>query len=641
MKKIKITPFCISWLLFILWGIYVKSWAKDQIIFKNAIYLKKTVETLLLEFNKIPKYNLEKTNKKLKITLFDTIPGDFSWIKKLPNDIFQEINVSIEKNRLALEFVLTRDFNFQAIPSGTRLSIELLWKKKGKPVFVKITGKKVKEEPILSLPLKTIAGSGFPQYEVPTAFRGVKLEIPLAEKKYTGIPISVDFQNADIHAVLRFLAEIGGINIVVSDKVKGTVTLKLNHVPWDEVLDLVLSSNGLAKIKIGNVIKISTLQELKQEAEWYKDYITTIAQEKEGLKKEAESYTNYLKAIRDMQEEGPLVTKIFHLKFINVEKVIDRKKGQTIIEKLKELIKSPSKITCDPRTNVLIVKATPKVLKEIENIIKTIDKPRKQVLIEARIVEIGNNYIHQLGIKWGGMYYKSSEHTFVGITPGGGGINYAFSGYNSASLSITAPPSAIVDLGISGATTNLGIILGWVENGLLTLDAQLSALEQQGVARVVSKPTIITLDRETAEIKQGYKIPYLVYVPNVATPTTSFIDAGLKLDVTPHITPEGKILLDLTIEKTTPDWAHNVQGVPSLYTHTIQTSAMVNNGETLVIGGIKIKDISETVDSVPGLSRLPLIGELFKRHSKSMSNTELLIFITPKIISVEVKGVDY
>ncbi len=121
----------------------------------------------------------------------------------------------------------------------------------------------------------------------------------------------------------------------------------------------------------------------------------------------------------------------------------------------------------------------------------------------------------------------------------------------------------------------------------------------------------------------------------------SFIDAGLKLLVTPHITPEGKILLDIKIEKSTPDWGHSVQGVPSLYTNTIQTSAMVENGETLVLGGIKIKDISETVESVPGLSRLPLIGELFKRRSKSLSNTELLVFITPKIVSVDVKGVDY
>ncbi len=520
MRNMRKVIFYIIWILLILWGSYVKSWAEEQIIFKDAIYLKKPVESILFEFNKLPEYKLEKKGKKLKVVFFNTIPGDSSWIKDLPKDIFQEINASMEKDKIILEFTLKRDFNFQAIPSGTRLSVEILWKHKKKPLFIKISGKKVEQKKeIPEAPLRTMSTSGLPAYEIPTAFKGTKFEIPLTEKKYNGTPISVDFQNADIHAVLRFLAEIGGINIVVSDKVKGTVTLKLNHVPWDEVLDLVLASNGLAKIKIGNVIKISTLEELKKEADLYRDYITAIVQEKEGLKQEAESYKNYLRALRDMQEEGPLITKVFHLKFINVEKIIDKKKNQTLIDKLKELIKSPSKITCDPRTNTIIVKAPAKVLKEIEKVIKIVDKPRKQILIEARIVEIGNSYMHQLGIRWGGTYFKPSDYTFIGVSPSGSmatsNLNYNFpgGGHGNATVSLSFPASAIVDLGVSGATTNLGVMMGWVEKSIFALDAQLSALEQQGVARVISKPSVITLDRETAEIKQDIKFPILYMFP--------------------------------------------------------------------------------------------------------------------------------
>ncbi len=300
-----------------------------------------------------------------------------------------------------------------------------------------------------------------PEYIYPMQPDLTKVQLPFT-KKYTGTPVSVDFQEADLHAVFRLIAEVGNLNIVVSDKVKGSITLKVKQIPWDQLLDIVLANYGLAMMKLGNVIRIATIDEIKAESDKYKDYLTSL---------------------KDIQEKGPLVTKTFQLKYV---------KGDTIVSKIKEIITGEGKITFEPNSNIIIVKDTEKNLVEIEKIIKEVDKPTKQILIEARIVEIQDTYAHRLGIRWGGSAYKGSEHTIIGIgrTPSlsTGTITYTYpgGGLGNSTVGLTFTPGALVDLGTAG-TTNIGFAFGHIGKSVLLLDAELSALESKGMARIFCK----------------------------------------------------------------------------------------------------------------------------------------------------------
>ncbi len=642
-----------AFFLFFLFLIKINCFALKKIYLEDVLFLQKPENRLVFEFDNKPKYEVSKEDTKLKLVFYNIIPKSSSWMRNLPKEIFKEINASYEKEKLYLEFTLNKPFHFKLTPFTNKLIVDLIWEKSEKPVNVVIKKEKVKyleKKPLSEIETILSKESKFPEYEV---YLGTyRMKMPLTAKKYKGIPVTVDFQKADIHAVLRFLAEVGGINIVVSDKVKGFVTLKAKQVPWDLLLDIILANKGLAKITIGNVTRIGTLEEIRKEAELYRDYVKALGESTEGIKREIENQRDILKAIQETEEmSNRLITKTFKLKYIRASKVIDVMKNQRISEKLAEILKDPNKITFDPLTNTLIVKATPKVLKEIEMIIKKIDRPRPQFLIEARIVEINDSYVHELGVRWGGATWRATEHSIWGISPNPysttGSIAYTSpgGGYSSTNATIFLPTPTIVDLGATPTqNTNpstLGIILGYFGKNTALLDFQLSALEEKGVGRIISKPRILTLDRETATIQQGYRIPYLSYAANINQATVNFISAGLKFEVTPSLTPEGKILLDIFIERSYPDWAHSVAGQPTIITNDVQTSALVDNGETLVIGGIKVSDIIENTGKVPGLGNIPGIGEAFKRKEKQFTNTELLVFITPKIAYIPIAGIDY
>ncbi|AEH23299.1 type II and III secretion system protein [Thermodesulfobacterium geofontis OPF15] len=642
--------FMISFLLLSL-----NCFATEKIYLEDVLFLREPVDRLVFEFSNKPKYEISKEENKIKLTLYNVVPKTSNWMKNLPKEIFKEINASYEKEKLYLEFLLSEPFNFQIVPFANKVIVDLIWEKPEKPVSVVIKKEKIEylerkpAKPFESLVPKV---SEFPEYEI---YLGeYRMKMPLTAKEYKGLPVTVDFQEADIHAVLRFLAEVGEINIIASEQVKGLVTLRAKQVPWDLLLDVVLANKGLAKITIGNITRVGTLEEIKKEAELYRDYMRALGESTEGIRREIENQRDILRAIQETEEmTNRLITKTFELKHIRASKVVDLMKNQRISEKLSEILKDPNKITFDPFTNILIVKATPKVLEEIEEIIKRIDKPRPQFLIEARIAEISDTYVHELGVKWGGATWRATEHSIWGISPrpssSTGSITYTYPGGGgppTTNATISLPTPTIVDLGATPtqrtSPSALGIVLGYFGKNAALLDFQLSALEEKGVARILSKPSILTLNREPATIKQGYRIPYLRWVPEVPVPTVEFIDAGVKFDVIPSLTPEGKILLDITIEKSTPDWSHTVQGgVPALFTNSIQTSALVDNGETLVIGGIKISDISETLDQVPGLGNIPGVGEAFKRRGKQLTKTELIVFITPKIAYIPIAGIDY
>jgi len=579
-------------------------YAKPSLL--NVLFFDHPEHQLIFEFDKRVNFEVKKSGQKLYVYLDNTLPKESKWIKTLPKDLFKEVEAGIEKDRLALVFTLSKDFNFQASMLENRLIIRIFFEEERKVYDAMIIGDRIS---------KLDRDKFTPDYKVSVLTDLSSLHLPLT-KKYKGQPISIDFQEADLHAVFRFLAEVSGLNIVVSDKIKGTVTLKLHRVPWDQVLDIVLANYGLGYVMIGNVMRIATLDEIKAESDRYKDYLTSI---------------------KDIQERGPLTTKIFQLKYV---------KGETIVSKLKEIVTGDGKITYEPNSNVLIVKDTEKNLKEIETIIKEIDKPTKQVLIEARVVEIMDTYAHRLGIRLGGSAWKTTQHTIIGVgrqpnisTPDN---SYSYPGGftpGNGTGSVSFSPSGIVDLGVAGST-NIGFAFGHVGKSVLLLDAELSALESEGVARIFATPKVLTLDNQPAEIKQGYKIPYL-QLNQQGVATTQFIEAVLRLKVTPHVAPDNRINLDVEIEKSTPDWGRVVNGVPALMTRSATTKTLVNNGETIVIGGIKTSDLGDNFDQVPGLGKIPWVGEAFKKKERNLAKTELIVFITPKIITVEIPGVDY
>jgi len=602
MKKLKILNLLIlSILLFLSLQLY----AKNVNILKQIYYLKEPVQRLIFEFELKPIFDIKAEENRLIIKFSEVTIKQTNWLKDLPKDIIKEFNISYEKDNLIIELVTYKKFHFQTSIFENKLVLDFIWEDKRKPVMAQIIGEKIIKSYDDTLPLYT-----FPS---PPDLKNITLPFT---KKYTGTPVSVDFQEADLHSVFRLLAEVGNINIVVSDKVKGTITLKVKQIPWDQLLDVVLANHGLAMMKIGNVIRIAPIDEIKTESDRYKDYLTSL---------------------KDIQEKGPLTTKTFQLKYV---------KGDVIVNKIKEIITGDGKITFEPNSNIIIVKDTEKNLAEIEKIIKEIDKPTKQVLIEARIVEIQDSYVHRLGVRWGGTAYKGTEHTIFGIgktpsittTP----TTYTYQGGygpGNSTISVGFPSGALVDLGTAGST-NLGFAFGHIGKSVILLDVELSALEQQGVARIFARPKILTLDNQDAEIKQGYKIPYL-QLTQYGVATTQFIEAVLRLKVTPHVTPDNRINLDIEVEKSTPDWGRVVNNVPALLTRFAKTRVLINNGETLVIGGIKTNDLGENLEGVPGLSSVPGVGELFKKREKTADKTELMVFITPKVVSVEIPGVDY
>ncbi len=428
----------------------------------------------------------------------------------------------------------------------------------------------------------------------------VRFEGP--KKKYRGRRISLDFKDADIHNVLRLLAEVSNLNIIASSDVKGKVTVRMVNVPWDQALDVILQTLGLGYVRIGNVIRVAPRKELEQE-------------EKERLE-----------AIKSRRELEPLYVKIIPVNY---------GKAQEIAKQVKPLLSKRGSISVDKRTNVIIVKDIMKNIKEVETLIHNLDTQTPQVLIEARIVEATTNFAQELGIQWGGkIAFGSAYGTPTGLNfPANGAV----AGYNAnagAAGSVGSLQSGyVVDLPAAvaaGAATSLGLVLGSINNSTV-LDLRLSAIEDSGEGRIISSPRITTLDNREAIIEQGYSIPY-ESVSQQGT-QTQFIDATLKLRVTPHITADRNIILDLDITKDAPETSITSRfGIPSISKKEAKTQILLKDGETAVIGGIFQIEKSKSKLGVPFLSKIPIIGWLFRRTRTSDQRTELLIFITPRII---------
>ena len=421
-------------------------------------------------------------------------------------------------------------------------------------------------------PQSTTAGLP-PQFQ-PTTIAGER-------STYTGEPISVHFVDAELKNVFLFFSEFIGLNIVIDPEVRGTLTMHLTDVPWDQAFDVILRHQGLEKAVEGNVVRIATTEKLRAEAA-----------QRQALKK---------------AQEGEVDTITFTrvLSYAKVSEV-----GPILITGVRS---DRGRVVNDPRTNTLIITDVPDRQSAYQRLIDVLDKQTQQVMIEARIVETDRNFEHNLGIDW---------QMFATADPALG---------TQTSLDFPHRASLLYDVNLPAAASagTLGLSLGNVLDSF-TLDIALTAFENEGKVRILSAPKITTQNNQTAIIEQGTQIP--VVTTTAVEINVQYISASLKLEVTPQITAEGTVIMDVVLENNSPDFVNRVGDVPPIITEKAQTQILVRDGSTAVIGGIFKLSESHAEAGVPGLRKIPVLGWLFKNRAISKSNQELLIFITPKIL---------
>jgi type IV pilus assembly protein PilQ len=422
--------------------------------------------------------------------------------------------------------------------------------------------------------------------------------------KYYGQRINLDFQDADVTTVLRLIAEVSGLNIVAGDDVVGKVTMKLEDVPWDQALALVLKAKKLGMEQEGNIIRVAP--------------VTSLQQEKQ-------------QAIADKQQA--LLLEDLILDLIPVSYAT----AQEMIPQVQQVMSPRGNVTVDVRTNTVIVRDIGNKLDEIRALIQSLDAPTPQVLIEARIVEASTNFLRQAGIRWGGRYVADAYHgnstglifpNTVGVT-GGGSVGQQGSNEipNIPDSNYLVNLPASIGLGSGGG---LGITLGNI-NDTFALDLQLSALENRGEGRIISQPKVATLDNREASITQGVSIPF--QIRQQGDTALSFIEANLNLTVTPHVTSDESIIMKIQIAKNAPNTAIPTStGDPAIDKKEAKTEALVLDGETAVIGGIFQYTTTKTELGLPWISRVPVLGFFFRNKEKREERSELLIFITPRIV---------
>lgn len=406
---------------------------------------------------------------------------------------------------------------------------------------------------------------------------------------YSGEKLSLNFQDIDVRSVLQLIADFTDLNLVASDTVQGNITLRLQNVPWDQALDLVLKTKGLDKRQIGNVLLVAPADEI-------------AARERQELESQ-----------RQIAELAPLRREVVQ---VNYAKAADIARLFQSVTNTDNASEDRGSISVDDRTNNIIAYQTQERLDELRRIVAQLDIPVRQVMIEARIVEANVNYEKSLGVRWGGTQQFANDRGNIrgagGVAPEGSTGNLPF-----------------VDLGLAGRTSGIGI--GYITNNLI-LDLELTAMERSGNGEVVSQPKVMTADKETAKILKGTEIPYQEASSSGAT-STSFKEAALSLEVTPQITPDNRIIMEVKVTKDAPDFLNALNGVPPIEKNEVNAKVLVNDGETVVIGGVFSNLQSKTVDKVPFLGDLPYLGRAFRRDMVTDTKSELLIFLTPRILN--------
>jgi type IV pilus assembly protein PilQ len=403
-----------------------------------------------------------------------------------------------------------------------------------------------------------------------------------------GEPISFTLRDADIKEVLRTFARISGLNMVIQPGVSGSVTVELEQVPWDQALDIILKTNGLGYELEGNIMRIAPRAVLAEEA-----------------KAEAERAQARAMAV-------PLKTVLKRVSYSDAQSV-----ASLLQSGAGRLLSVRGSVVVDQRTNTLIIKELPEVMDTVLSVIDQVDVPEPQVMIEARIVETTKDFSRSLGVEWGFEGLADAEH---GNTTG-----------------LQFPNNVAAEGGVSvltgGQNAFVGLTLGNVLNTFV-LDARLQAAESEGLVNILSAPRVATLNNATAEIQSGLQIPIQTVSNN--TVTVQFVNATLRLNVTPHVTAEGTVLMDIDVQKREPQLAFAIAGAANapISTKQARTRVIVRDGGTTVIGGIYKVTTNSGQDRVPGLANVPIIGHLFKNRRESHQNDELLIFITPRVIKL-------
>jgi type IV pilus assembly protein PilQ len=406
--------------------------------------------------------------------------------------------------------------------------------------------------------------------------------------------ITLNFQDIKIRAVLQLLSELTGINMVASDSIQGSMTLRLSQVPWDEALDIILKTQGLAQRKIGNVMLIAPIDEM-------------AAREKQELR-----------ASQEVADLSPVVSELININYATAADI-----AGLIQDKNNSLLSSRGHIATDTRTNTLWVQDTQKKIGEIKKVLEHLDRPVRQVLIEARVVTVNLDDEKDLGVRFG----LTKKNFLSGDLDSANALSQGIAPQHiplaeRLNMDFRAAP-------VVGHPATIAVALARLGAGYL-LDLELSALESEGHGNVISSPRLITADQQTARIESGEEIPYQESTSSGAT-NVAFKKAVLSLQVTPHITPDNKLILTLEVHQDTRGTT-TVNGVPAIKTRQIQTNVLVDNGETIVLGGIYEQITTHSVERIPLMGDLPVVGRLFRNSQDMNKHSELLIFVTPKII---------
>ncbi len=429
------------------------------------------------------------------------------------------------------------------------------------------------------------------------------------QRRYTGRRIDLDLKDANVHNVLRLLADVGRVNIVTADNVQGSVTIRMRNVPWDQALDVVLQAKQLGMIRQGNMIRVAPLAELEKEREM------AIARRKQEM------------------QLAPIETRLIPVSYAQASNLQAR---------AKELLSPRGSIAVDERTNVMIVRDVAGNLNQIEELVRSLDTQTPQVLVEARIVEATSRYLRDVGIQWGGdatfsaATANSTGLAFpnsIGLTGGASDNQTPTAGLSPFANQVANPNFAVnlpatVGTGQGGA---LGLTFGSVDS-TVNLAVRLSAAESSGLLRILSSPRILTLDNREARIAQGTLIPFSQI--SAQGVQTTFQEAKLQLLVKPHVTADGSISMHVKINRDEPDFNQtSARGDPTILKREAETDLLVMDGHTAVIGGIFTRNTGRNLDQVPFFGDIPLIGLLFQRRRASDTRSELVIFLTPRIVN--------
>ena len=495
--------------------------------------------------------------------------------------------------------------------------------KEGKEIFIDIKEKAKKTEANAGVPPEIKKGDEIKKEEKPAPelkMKAAEKPIPPApvagkanvedekrmyegmpQKVYSGRKLSLDFKDADIKNILRLIAEVSNLNIIVADEVTGKITMRLVDVPWDQALDIILQSKRLDKRQTGNVVRIAPVDALRKEDQ------------------------ASLEEVKSKERLEPMVNELIQVNYATAKEIMPQ---------LKSILSERGDVKVDDRTNTLIIKDVAKNIPAAKKLVKFLDTKTPLVLIEARIIEANLSFQRELGVQWGFLLGGPKSDGSPGRITGGGGTSGTVLGKTvSRVVDLAAVPRTGLGGGGLGAAGVLSAIFS--KGTIQDIDVTVSAHENQGNVKIISSPKIATLDNKEASIEQGLRIPYLKLTTE-GTVTTDFIDANIKLTVTPHVTNDGTVKLTLKVKKDAPDSSITVQGVPSIDKKEAISEVLIRDGGVVAIAGIYSISKNDQAEGVPLFNKIPLLGWLFKRENKEDNRKDLLIFVSPRIMKDEI-----